>query len=417
MRKNRLLVYGPEISGFNVGLLRAVNSAGHACRVVSIGQNSFRYGIVEGSNPKSASETSHPTRPKIFWCRLEALWLSFFWADAILYISGTTPTGTFLEIKVLKLITNKRLNVLFHGSDARPPYLNGARHKEGMPIDWQKIRTQVSEIKQLIRKVELSGARVFAYPGISHFFSRPFIDWQLLGMPVAEDVKRTRASLEKGQLNPRITRVLHSPSNPEAKGTSSIRSMIAKLRAEGHEIEYQELHGVPNSEVRRAILKADIAIDQLYCDRPGAAFSLECITNGVLCIVGSNQTEWLSDHYKNVPIQPCYLIPSSEVSNVLRNLLRNPRERKTLAAELQSTARTDFSPETIGDRWLSAIFLEPSPDAYFDPNTLDHEMGGFASRSHLGELVRGVLRVHGAHALGLEHNPRLKKMVIEAFSQ
>jgi hypothetical protein len=414
VKKKKLLIYGPEISGFNDGLRQAVTRTGHACRVVSIGPNKFLYGGV-GSPELDVSSNSKDVffaKARSLLRRIEALWLSVFWADAVLYVSGSTPTGTFLEPKILRLLLNKRLNFLFHGSDARPPYLNGARHKEGMPVDWRKIKGQVHEIKRLVEKVEAAGARVFAYPGISHFFSKEFLDWQLLGMPVADSATMKSGPVRKRKEPDLTTRILHSPSNPSAKGTEAIRAMVLQLQQEGFNIDYLELQDVPNTAVREAISRADIAIDQLYCDRPGAAFSLECVSAGVLCLVGSPHAAWLKNHYRDSIIQPCYLVDSAELLHVLRQYLDSPEEKNKLSSQLHSASNTNFSPEKIGEKWVAAIFFEPAPDVYFNPFDLDSEMGGFASKTHLAELVRGIVREYGVDALGLGHNPLLQERVL-----
>jgi hypothetical protein len=281
-----------------------------------------------------------------------------------------------------------------------------------MPADWQKIRTQVHETKHLIKKIEASDARVFAYPGISHFFSKPFVDWQVLGMPVSDNTPAKSSPADKNRQPISATRILHSPSNPKAKGSEVIRAMVLQLKHEGFNIDYLELQNVPNAVVRDAILQADIAIDQLYCDRPGAAFSLECISAGVLCIVGSANAVWLKNHYRDLVIQPCYLVEPSAVIQVLRRYLESPEEKNKLASQLHSVSNACFSPEKIGEKWVEAIFSEPGLDFYFDPFDLDSEMGGFAAKGHLAHLVRGIVREYGVDALGLGHNPLLQERVL-----
>jgi hypothetical protein len=272
-------------------------------------------------------------------------------------------------------------------------------------------------MKRLVEKVENSGGRVFAYPGISHFFSKEFVDWQLLGMPVAESGDMKNALRKKRNEEASTTRILHSPSNPKAKGTEAIRVAVLELKDEGFDIEYTELQGVPNQAVRDAVSQADIAIDQLYCDRPGAAFSLECISAGVLCIVGSPHAGWLKNHYRDSIIQPCYLIDPGELVQSLRHFLKNPEERTERASQLYAASNTHFSPEKIGNKWVAAIFFEPTKEAYFDPLNLDSEMGGFASKPHLASLVGGIVQEFGVEALGLGHNPVLQERVLSLSTE
>lgn len=61
----------------------------------------------------------------------------------------------------------------------------------------------------------------------------------------------------------RPLRVLHAPNHRHLKGTSHIVAAVQELKAEGVAIELELVEGVPNTEVHRAILNADVVVDQL----------------------------------------------------------------------------------------------------------------------------------------------------------
>jgi glycosyltransferase involved in cell wall biosynthesis len=79
-------------------------------------------------------------------------------------------------------------------------------------------------------------------------------------------------------------RILHAPNHPMLKGTDALIAAIELLKNEGLNIELILLRGVPNAEIRRAMIDADLLADQFVIGWFGL-FALEGMAMGkpVLC--------------------------------------------------------------------------------------------------------------------------------------
>jgi hypothetical protein len=74
-------------------------------------------------------------------------------------------------------------------------------------------------------------------------------------------------------------RIAHAPNHTHFKGSHYLEMAIAKLRGEGHAIEYVKVQGVPNSEVIRLFGEADLVADQFIGGAYGYT-ALEAMARG-----------------------------------------------------------------------------------------------------------------------------------------
>jgi hypothetical protein len=74
-------------------------------------------------------------------------------------------------------------------------------------------------------------------------------------------------------------RIAHAPNHTHFKGSHYLEAAIAKLRGEGHAIEYVKVQGVPNSEVIRLFGEADLVADQFIGGAYGYT-ALEAMARG-----------------------------------------------------------------------------------------------------------------------------------------
>jgi Glycosyl transferases group 1 len=122
--------------------------------------------------------------------------------------------------------------------------------------------------------------------------------------------------------------IVHAPSSPILKGTPLVRAAIAELRAEGYEFDYIELTRVTNAEVRSALERAHIVLNEFYAYVPGV-FGVEAMAAGCALLTsadetierqlpaGSNEAWSVTEHYRIV-------------AN-LRELLDDPARARDLA--------------------------------------------------------------------------------------
>lgn len=83
-------------------------------------------------------------------------------------------------------------------------------------------------------------------------------------------------------------RVVHATTAPVIKGTPLVRAAVAQLKAEGYEFEYRELIGVTNAEVKDALGRAHIVLNQFYGFSP-AVFGAEALAAGCAVMMSADE--------------------------------------------------------------------------------------------------------------------------------
>lgn len=122
-----------------------------------------------------------------------------------------------------------------------------------------------------------------------------------------------------------VTKVLHAPNHRHQKGTNSIINAIAKLKAEGYEIELELVEKVSHEVLMQKVRECDIVVDQLVIGWY-AMFALEAmaINKPVIC--------YLRDDLKNLYVKadllslddlPIIEADTLSIYNVLKNILLN----------------------------------------------------------------------------------------------
>ena len=82
----------------------------------------------------------------------------------------------------------------------------------------------------------------------------------------------------------RTFRIAHAPNHSHFKGTQYLERAVAKLRAEGRDLEIVRVNGVPNEEVLKLFASCDLMADQFIGGAPGyAAYEAMAIGKPVLC--------------------------------------------------------------------------------------------------------------------------------------
>jgi hypothetical protein len=329
--------------------------------------------------------------------------------QAILVAYGNTWSRYPWELWLYRL-TGSRVIAIFHGSDIRPPYLDGFQIPAGTEPDWERLLEKTRFNHRRARAAEAAAHVVVAQLGHCHFLTRPFVVFEQLGIPVSVDVPidadlKERFATGGGQV--RSVRVIHAPSSPATKGTQQIREIIAALRAEGSPIELVELSGRPNTEVIAALESADLAIDQLWCDYPGGAFAVEAGLQGLPVIVGCNFLPEAAERYRTREMPPFVLVPPDEVKDALRHLVADEESRRDLGRATAAFLRAERHPVQVARRYRQLLQEGVRPDQLADPTEGGDLNGGFAPRAHVHELLRGMVERFGRSSLLLDDRPDL----------
>ena len=261
--------------------------------------------------------------------------------------------------------------------------------------------------KARIRRIERYADAIVSQPAFSHFFERPVIDFFKVGVPWTE----ARVTGVEGHGAGEI-RILHSPSDPEVKGSAPIRATVDALARRGRPLNFVELRGVPNDAVQSEIARADFVIDQLYSDAPMVGFATEAAAAGVPAIVGGYAWPMLRQLYKGDDMPPVDQCHPDELSTAIERLAGDPEYRVALGRRARQFVETRWAPRQIADRYVSMLSGTIDPTWLFDPRSLRYVHGVGLAEKRSREIVAAVLQVGGRPALQLADKPELEQAFV-----
>lgn len=415
----RILLAGTELAGHSSGLQKGLESLGHDV-VLATPPNYFGYIGAYGVHPlvrlhhiinRKSKEKQFPAlllrlpyKLLNLVCKLVlVLWASLRF-DAIIFGSNKTFTNCGWELLVYKLARPK-VAVTFQGSDARPGYIDASLFPQGERLDVERMHKYAKRSAKRIQKAEKYADAIFAYPAISHFFSKPFF-YGPFGNPVQppQDSSATQAKTAGPGVN-----VVHCPSSPASKGTNDIRAMIELLKAEGCDVMLTELSNVPNAEVHRVVANADLLIDSLWNDCPHGTFPAEGAYYGKPVIIGSYfASEQPLFYINNKYVAPFIFCRPDEVLSWLRRLIKDHELRRDISLRSTHYFHQHGSLNSIAAKYLKCIFGDAKPEWIVDPRKITYFRGYGAPEPHIKIMVREYLARFGRSALCLEHRPDLE---------
>jgi len=329
--------------------------------------------------------------------------------DVLVFSFGRTATDTTLELRLYRLL-RRRVVFVFHGSDARPPYLNEAYAPEGEAIDWDRLHQVTVEVATRIRRIDRYASTVLAYPAIAHFFTRELVDWYAMGKPLTLP-PFDRISLQRpdprGTDSGRAFRVGHAPTRPTTKGTPVLAACIEQLREEGWNIELVTTPGIVKKRDMLSLLSScDLTVDQLWADVPGATLAAELAALGMPVIVGVRELDYFTALYPE-RARAMNFFDASELRETL------------IAAMVASIAGLDTPPKLFGDppgvvarRYLDVFSGQDASEWMFSALGI-HNLFGFGPVDRVAEIVRGYVERFGPDALHLDHRHALRDRVLE----
>ncbi|MFB8189661.1 glycosyltransferase [Microbacterium sp. NPDC055988] len=154
-----------------------------------------------------------------------------------------------------------------HGTDIRSP----RRHIEATPFS--PFFDEDVYFDRVQRRADRNFA-VLEHAGVPVFVSTPdLIDDFPRGtwVPVVVDTAAWAAGADEDDAQRTdVPLVLHSPSRASVKGSQLIRAAVTTMADRGV-LRYSELSGVPPMQVRRAVMEADIVLDQFRLGSYGVA--------------------------------------------------------------------------------------------------------------------------------------------------
>jgi hypothetical protein len=355
------------------------------------------------------------TRKALVWIfnkivRFLALFYAIFKYDVFIF-SGFGSFFRFWELPLLKFL-NKKIVVVYLGSDARPPYMSGkhlddARGEFDPFLIYQEAKTMVSQI----RRVERYATAIVNHTGTAQFFQRPFIRLAAVGSPMGTPTQKVTVGM-RAQENSTL-RILHAPSRPIAKGSAEIRDAIEQLRSEGFDVEFVELRGVPNATVLQELACCDLVIDELYSDVPMAMFAAEAATLGKPTIVGSLYANEFFTHNPDATYPPTIFVRPENLLSELRALVEDAAARTATGFANRMFVETEWSPARVADNYLKVVRQEAPDNWWCVPTEVDYAMGWGLSVDSWLDQMRVYLSAVGPEGLLLDHNPLLKRKILD----
>lgn len=435
-----------EVSGFFARLQSGFCEVGVEAVHVSLQAHRFDYSTAT-TQPIFVRLAQWAVTNRILKMR-ESRWLGAFWLIPVvvtrffLFIWAVVRFDVFImgagssffgmrELPWLRLF-GKTVIYTLHGTDARPPYVDGffdpahyGLQYSQSPISSSNLRHRAdffseahaiiaARRSQLVRKVERYSNHVLCAPNYAHFLSRPFVNFYAVGLPtiLPFGFQMPQHNEDRGGK----TRVLHAPSHLAGKGTDQIREVIASLQAKGLPIEYVEVSGRPNAEVFVEIAKCDLVVDQYFGDSPMAGFAAEAGLLGKPAVVGGYFATVARQEITEEFLPPSAFCLPEELGETLADLILNPDKRRQLGLEAQEYVTKNWAPASVAKRFIRLINNDAPCEWLIDPSTLGYLQGIGLSEGQVRANVSALIEFYGIDALGLAHKPKLEEGFV-AFSK
>jgi len=430
-RALRVFVGVMDIGGYYKALRDGLRELGIKAHSIDLGQNIFKYVETDKSHPLISlyrwsysyfHKTRHLSRVNPFrylWTEINLLilglllsWICLYF-DIIVLKSGIGLTANLFDLRLFRWF-RKTVVFIFHGSDSRPPYLNGY-WDEHMSED--ELSEWTLEIKNQVDRVSPFADYILDNPLSAHFQTGVICVVQCVGNLV--DKGKIRAALEKdvrkgerGGSVPGKARILHAPSNQGVKGTQEIRKVINKLKTRGYDIEYIEISNQPNSVVMQEIAKCDLVVDALYSDTYGAMFSMEAAALGKPSFVGGYGREDLDRFVPSEARFPTLYRPPEELEETLVELIENVDYRLKCGRKAKEFARTWAQPKAVAERLLLIASGQAPENWFFDPKDIRYVYGIAGPPHKIARVIKKLLAGKGERALLLDDKPELLTQIL-----
>ena len=279
--------------------------------------------------------------------RIPLLVWALFKCDVFVFGFGSyffTPR----ELALFRLLGKRTIHV-FHGSDNRPCYMDGAIMQPERMKDVTALFRYHRRQHQHVKLIENYSDCLVTHPATAQYFERPYVNWLLAtGVPFAGEGGEPAA----GPAVPdRPVRILHCPSNPGTKGTEFIRGLIRRLKSKGHCIDYREIINRPNADVLAELRECDFVIDQAYADYPMAGFATEAANFGKPAVVGGYAQE-ICAQIEQASGMPCdlYCLPE-DMEELSERLILDPDFRRQCGRKAKTFVASAWSRRAISQRW------------------------------------------------------------------
>ena len=429
--KHRVFIGPIEIAGYYANLAKGLKQIGVDCDYITYTPHSFGYGG-ESKTPillrisqrlesvyKNNRNFANKVALSLPSCFLRTLWVfcSIFRYDVFIFGFGHSfmPRNNW-DLRVLKCLGKKIISVLSHGSESRPPYIDGS-YQSGdgayQPSPNELLSLTKRNFKRTRRFERYSSIIVGAPFSTSHFLRDKFVTTSAFGIPFDAMVEHTSSPTSVASTQGVGIRILHSPSHPAVKGSPIIQRAVENLRQRGYEINLILLQGKPHSQVIREIKLCDFVVYQIYSDFPMAGFATEAAWFGKPAIVGGYNISLLKRFVPAGMYPPSKTCHPDEIEQAIECLIVNSEERERLGVEAQSFVRDKCNPIEVASRYLRLIQEDIPEDWWVEPQDVVYLEGAGQTIECTIKNIRGMVKHFGVESLHLRHRPDLEKAFLE----
>lgn len=345
----------------------------------------------------------------------QAIWMAILLAWSIpfcetyVFAGGTSFIPPF-DLWLLKRL-GKRIVVVFHGSDARAPYVNGSVAC-GTAEEVAACAAEAARMKSRMRVIERHADVIVNHVLSSHLHERAIAGWLNIGIP---------ADLSRCTPTPGTTGgecvIVHAPTRPGPKGTPLIEAAIERLRNKGHRIKFVKLVGKTNAEVLAAIRDCDFAVDELFSDITMASFATEAAGFGKAAVVGLHGLDLLQRWTQPHLLPPAVLCEAGEVETAIESLIVDPERRRQAGLAAREFVETHWSATRVAERFRRLCDGTVPESWYFDPAEVPYVYGWGLSDAQARARVGAVIAAGGVAALQLQDKPGVERAFVEFASR
>ncbi len=402
-----------EVAGYYHNLKNGLRSAGVAADLILLQPHQYQYGGDDQPNWLiEATQTAHNEKRKVREILLRLLVL--LWAitryDVFIFSYGASFLRNY-ELPLLKLL-HKRVIYVFHGSDARPPYINGAVMADDKGHSTADCIRLTAKQKQKLRRIERYADVIVSYPHYGHFHEKSFVDFMLIGFPYSRLDQPARIPSKPGE----VTRILHFPSHPEGKGTFQLRQIIDRLKAKGYAVELIEITKQPNQVVMAELQKCDLVFDQLYSDIFLSASGTEAAYAGKALVIGGYGLEAAKERTPAAFVPPAAMCHPDDAEALIERLMVDSPFRDEMGEAGAAFIRAQWSAAAVGARFLRLINGDIPAEWTCDPAEIRYLHGYGLPENKTRALVKAVITAGGVEALQLGDKPALERLFVN-FSE
>jgi len=427
------LVGPTEIAGYYSNLVHGLRATG--CDVIYgiIHSNHFAYGK---EHPQSSLRricldlwlwSERHRSHRLIWLlarlshQLLVILYFLFWfprLDVVIFGFGHSFLPFNLDLPLLRLFGKTVIVNLGHGSEMRPPYVDGSYLlADGSSlIPARRLIAIAKRMRSRVRWFEQWATFVIGAPLSSSLFAtKPYINWFAIGIPFADSNASGLSRLsEQAFLESRTPlRIIHAPSKPVLKGTAAIRQAICNLQRRGFLIDYREIQGKPNSEVLAELQHCDLVVDQLFSDTPMAALAVEAAFWGKPSLVGGYGLNELKQLLPSAWCPPTFTCHPSALEATLERLLMQPELLRQVGAQARDFVANRWRSTLVAQRYLGLIKRNFPGDWWFDPSQLRYLHGCGLPESQVSQSVAEILHADGLQGLQLSSRPDLEQAYLE----